>query len=546
MVTPVIRYNLDPSGISPDNLVVDEIHNLSSRPIRGIAPTYGTFFTTGLVVKDNVTQAILTRGVDYQCVELSQTATADYGKELCNVILIINKDVSGQVKITYQVLGGFFSHSAAAIQNLYDILMNDDRPIYWPDVLNKPAEFPPNSHLHDIRDVYGFQYLVDALERIRQAILITNTPAFEHLIDWINRRLAELLQQVAEMIRLGIKDIPFATETVRGILKLAKQTEVNGTEFKLNAQNEVIVPNVLVDDKAVTPKTLSARVATADRTGLIKLASAAEVEEGTNSDKAITPITLLSRTTSKTRTGLIQLATIEEAIEGTNDNKAITPATLAGAVPTATDIKKGISALNQGNTFNETIDDFNNPADALTSAGLAAMLSIFKNNALRQAFFKSMKARSISSYGTADNPAPANGDPPWYWKTNNELMVWSSVTNTYVSVNKPDATNLSGNGYVIFANGLILQWGPAQATLHSYDMGDTVTVTWPVTFPNVPLFFSTTPYDDNSDPDEYPTGGSIVNTASLNVNNVTFWIASGGFTSTTTWVQRVKWFAVGY
>ena len=108
MDLPLLQYPLDPTGKNPDNLVHGEIHNLPNRNIRAIAPTYGAFFTEDLKVVDNVTQVELIKGTQYVTVDLVQTATEVYGKEICSVILIIDKNVNSSVLITYQALGGMY------------------------------------------------------------------------------------------------------------------------------------------------------------------------------------------------------------------------------------------------------------------------------------------------------------------------------------------------------------------------------------------------------------------------------------------------------
>lgn len=186
MPLPVIRYQLDPTGINLDNRVVGEIHNLTSRDIRAVAPIYGAYFTDSLKVYDNSTDRLLARGTDYQCVELLQEASLKYGKEICLLILILNKTVSNQVRINYQVLGGGFQNSAATIGNIYENVIKDNRPVDWVNVLNKPLTYNPSLHKHLIDDVVGFESLIHSIERVRNAIILSDVPAYESIIDYIH------------------------------------------------------------------------------------------------------------------------------------------------------------------------------------------------------------------------------------------------------------------------------------------------------------------------------------------------------------------------
>jgi hypothetical protein len=192
MSNPVIRFPLDITGLNPDNFIDGEIHALSNKPVRVVAPTYGAFFTESLKVYDNRTQKLLVRGTQYLCTELLQIPTEMYGKELCYLIVIIDPTITPEVIIQYQALGGLYTRSGDALVNIYNTIMNDERPVNWLDVLNRPLEFPPTSHLHDIRDVYGFQYLVVALERLRNAVIGSDVPVYESIMDWLTQQITAL------------------------------------------------------------------------------------------------------------------------------------------------------------------------------------------------------------------------------------------------------------------------------------------------------------------------------------------------------------------
>lgn len=217
MPLPINRYVLDPTGISSDNLVTDEVHELMQRDVRAVAPIYGAFFTDGLVVYDDVTNQPIQRGTQFQCVELLQDASAHYGKEICCVILILDKTVSNRVRISYQVVGGHFQNDASGLINLYQTAIQDNRPVDWVNILNRPTEFPPTMHLHMLEDVYGFQAVVAMLERVRNAIILSDVPAFEALIDWVNGRVSTLELNITELFRLlslldKVENLPVVTE----------------------------------------------------------------------------------------------------------------------------------------------------------------------------------------------------------------------------------------------------------------------------------------------------------------------------------------------
>ena len=192
-MTPIVtRYPLDPTGISPNNSVVGEEHTLSNRPIRAIAPSYGAFFTDSIVIKEKSTSQELIKNIDYYCAELYEVPTVKYGKEICSVIIITNTNISSDIIIDYQALGGPWSYSQQAIVQMINNLDIDDRPVNWGDIIGRPTEFNPAHHLHDIGDVYGFEYIVAQLERIYQAIIIGDAASHDVIYQYIDDKIAGL------------------------------------------------------------------------------------------------------------------------------------------------------------------------------------------------------------------------------------------------------------------------------------------------------------------------------------------------------------------
>lgn len=198
-MTPlIVRYPLDPTGTNPNNLVTGEIQNLTpNRNVRAIATLYGAFFTQSLVVTDTATNQVLTPGTQYYAAELYELPTARYGKEICAVILITDPTVSNQVSLQYQALGGPYGTSATAIVQQIENLQLDTRPVAWGDILDRPSEFPPAFHLHDIGDVYGFEYLVHAIDRVRDAIEVGDSAQFSQIYAYIDHINSVLTGSIA-------------------------------------------------------------------------------------------------------------------------------------------------------------------------------------------------------------------------------------------------------------------------------------------------------------------------------------------------------------
>lgn len=210
MPTPnVIRYPLDPTGTNPDNLVVDEPHTLPARQIRAVATEYGAFYTESMVVVDAATNLPLDKGVQYYAAELYEVPTGMFGKEVCAIILITDPSVSPNIRITYQAVGGEYSRSVTAIIQQIEALNLDDRPVEWGAIINKPSEYPPSHHLHDLGDIYGFEYMVHALDRIRDAILRGDDISHDTIYQYIDSRdnyIIGLIQGQSDALAAHIAD----------------------------------------------------------------------------------------------------------------------------------------------------------------------------------------------------------------------------------------------------------------------------------------------------------------------------------------------------
>lgn len=198
-MTPlVIQYPLDPSGVSPNNLVQNEPHALiANRTFRAIAPNYGAFFASSMQVFDAATGQKLTDGSNgtpeqYYCCEYYEQPSERYGQEIDAIVIITDPSVSNNVTINYQTLGGPYGTSAQAIIQMIEALGLDNRPVKWGDIIGKPSEFPPSKHLHDIGDVYGFEYVVHALDRIRDAIEIGDQASHDIIYAYIDAAIAAM------------------------------------------------------------------------------------------------------------------------------------------------------------------------------------------------------------------------------------------------------------------------------------------------------------------------------------------------------------------
>lgn len=182
-----IKYPLDTTGSSPENFVEGEPHLVPRDKSRAFATAYGPYYTDSLVVRVSGSTEPLVIGRDYKPIEHYQDATVELGQSVSCGVLITNRSIGSDLVIDYQVVGGPFSLSSEAIQHNLDTIEADTGKVKWSDIMGKPVRFPPAPHRHDAEDLYGMEYVVDALEQLRLSILQGDIASHELIYDYIDR-----------------------------------------------------------------------------------------------------------------------------------------------------------------------------------------------------------------------------------------------------------------------------------------------------------------------------------------------------------------------
>lgn len=246
-------FNLDLTGTNVNNRVIGEPHSLPVRRYRSIAPLYGPYYTESLIVTDASNSELLTKDIHYKCVDIVGIPTAQTGKEICTVLVITAPTVSSQVTITYQALGGGYEHNHEAIKKLIDNLLVDDRPVYWPSIINRPADFTPSHHLHAIGDVYGFEYLTSELERLRTSIMLGDERSHTDILNYIDSNINTIKSVVesAESSALiqAIAKANDAAVSSQTAISDVTTLDQNVSSALLELSNTVALYNTLADNQ---------------------------------------------------------------------------------------------------------------------------------------------------------------------------------------------------------------------------------------------------------------------------------------------------------
>lgn len=257
MPTTLIRYPFDSTGTNPNNLVQNEQHTLAQKRFRAIAPMYGAFFTDGFTIKDSATNRQLLRGTEYVFVELYQSLTMLTGKEVAGAIIVINPQVSSAVTINYQCVGGEYSQDTHTLVALLNQTSDDAISKSFLDIDNKPATFVPSLHLHDLGGGIGFEVLVFALERLRNAITWADTPKITNLVNKIDFFLSTLQARINNRVdsELLASIIDFKTKFTKQLagLGLVENLQIaSEAEGRLVADPDYVMKSITDNKYAVT------------------------------------------------------------------------------------------------------------------------------------------------------------------------------------------------------------------------------------------------------------------------------------------------------
>lgn len=193
--TSITSLALDTSGNSIDNRIVNEPHTLKSYRFRALAPLQGAFFSSSLIITDAVTTRILTLGIDYQFLVPYQSLSQLYAKDVVGAAIVINPDVSSEITIDYQAVGSDYVHNIPALVDLLSTNNLSAVSTSMLDIQNRPINFVPSPHIHDLGDGIGFEYLVFALETLGRVISNADNQVLAAMFERIDFKLQDIVKK---------------------------------------------------------------------------------------------------------------------------------------------------------------------------------------------------------------------------------------------------------------------------------------------------------------------------------------------------------------
>lgn len=183
-------YPLDLTGVSPANLVVDELHTVSEAQYRDyhfIVPDLAPFYVDNFRLKLslNGVETVLTEDVHFSFALPYVTGTRVTGKQMYGAIVLHNLDQNGVLKNTYQTIGGDqVCDRIHVLSTLADKAYNP-RTTVFDTITNLPTSFPPVPHYQDYDTMYGQEAVVTALNAIVNAIATNSSLTSANITEFL-------------------------------------------------------------------------------------------------------------------------------------------------------------------------------------------------------------------------------------------------------------------------------------------------------------------------------------------------------------------------
>lgn len=191
------RYPLDYSGNSAENFIENEAVTLTPGAFRAFSPLYSPFFKKNIHIVDSITGVPL-QPTQYECHSLvaSATAIAGAGNELYAVVVIKDEAISNSLTVDYQTVGGHYTTNYEALLVLISNLLGSNQignsdPVAWNTLSHLPDGFPENLHLHSLGATVGWEYLANALEKLKASILLGDQISKSFVLSYIDQAIAE-------------------------------------------------------------------------------------------------------------------------------------------------------------------------------------------------------------------------------------------------------------------------------------------------------------------------------------------------------------------
>lgn len=197
---------LDLSSESPDNFVDGEVQQIASYQRTIVKPLYGRYYGDTLRVftlNQSGSFVELSKDVDFDPAEVDSYHTRLSGKPVYKAIIIRTTDVSGFISLSYQAVGGSNQADGVSAYRDTQAVLAGEAGYPFSQLGAVPDTFQPYAHQHDVRDIYGFESIVQNLFELTTVIGIINQGLGTTKISLKDRQIAQRLSDFKAALKLA-------------------------------------------------------------------------------------------------------------------------------------------------------------------------------------------------------------------------------------------------------------------------------------------------------------------------------------------------------
>jgi hypothetical protein len=172
------QYPFDPTGQATTNKVIGELQPLMGGGDENfifLIPAAAPFFGDSMTMNFKSLQGDirpLDLGKDYYFSHNYIGASRACGKPVFGSITMLNNELRGTVIFNpYQTIGGEWTVDAATTLRILADKAHNPRVTSWDQVAGYPNIFPPIPHEWNLRDMVGMTKVVEAINRVVEALL---------------------------------------------------------------------------------------------------------------------------------------------------------------------------------------------------------------------------------------------------------------------------------------------------------------------------------------------------------------------------------------
>ncbi|MNM28180.1 hypothetical protein D3C81_386930 [compost metagenome] len=194
----LLNNNLDNEKRGEPFLVVPGVWS------RVIVPRHSPFFVESLKLYFPNGEP-MEKDVHYRMFKLMSGLTALTAQKVGCMIELLDPDIT-EGSMDYDVVGEFSLFDTTML-NLINNTANDDRPVYWENLRNKPVVFPPKLHMHSVlTDVVAWKDLIDVLNLMVYACQKTGQPLIQIKIEHYFTVYNHYLKVYGDMLKKFLAD----------------------------------------------------------------------------------------------------------------------------------------------------------------------------------------------------------------------------------------------------------------------------------------------------------------------------------------------------